>query len=119
MNDAPANSRQVSGSHYKKMPLEHWDIVSLLELDYFQGQVTRYVLRWRDKGGIVDLEKARHVMDKYIEVEKARAAGTLTVGILHDALTRALRQANELEEQHDHKDSLHDGEPPSHLRPVT
>jgi hypothetical protein len=26
-------------------------------------------MRWREKGGLQDLEKARHFLDKYIEVE--------------------------------------------------
>lgn len=67
-----ANKRQVGGTHYKKMRgvTEHWDIVVQHELDYFQGQITKYVMRWRDKGGVADLEKARHFLDKYIEINK-------------------------------------------------
>lgn len=68
-----ANSVQVGGSHYKKMPLEHWDLVALAGLDYYQGNITKYVMRWRDKGGIEDLKKARHYLDKYIELEELRA----------------------------------------------
>jgi hypothetical protein len=29
----------------------------------------KYVSRWRDKGGINDLKKARHYLDKLIELE--------------------------------------------------
>lgn len=79
-----ANKTQVGGQHYK-MPIEHWDIVALWGLDYFQGQITKYVMRWREKGGIQDLEKSIHFTQKYIEVEKARAAGTLTAKLLGDA----------------------------------
>lgn len=72
---APANSRQVGGDHYKTPNgIEHWDIVAMFNLDYFQGQITKYVMRWRAKGGIKDLEKARHFLDKYIEVERAKEA---------------------------------------------
>lgn len=70
-----ANSRQVGGAHYKGMPIEHWDITAILEMDYFQGQITKYVMRWRDKNGVIDLEKARHVLDKYIEIQKLLADG--------------------------------------------
>jgi len=77
-----ANERQVGGTHYKGHGIEHWDIVALWNLDYFQGQITKYVMRWREKGGIADLEKSLHVTQKYIEIEKARAAGTLTVDLL-------------------------------------
>lgn len=66
-----ANSRQVGGEHYKKAKgvVEHWDIVDQHDLDYFQGQITRYVMRWKDKGnGVQDLEKAKHFLEKYIEL---------------------------------------------------
>jgi hypothetical protein len=49
--------------------LQHWDIVSMFKLDYFQGCITKYVFRWRDKGGVEDLHKARHYLDKYIELQ--------------------------------------------------
>lgn len=69
-----ANGRQVGGSHYAA-PIQHWDYVAANDLDYFQGQITKYVVRWRKKGGIQDLEKARHFLDKYVELAKnAKAA---------------------------------------------
>lgn len=83
-----ANKRQIGGDHYRKHVLEHWDIVALYQLDYFQGCSTKYIMRWREKGGIQDLEKSRHFIDKYIEIEKLRAAGELTEIILLDALKK-------------------------------
>ncbi len=67
----PANDRQVGGDHYKKVEGEqHWDRVARLGLDYFQAMITRYVERWKDKGGVEDLEKAKHFLEKYIELQK-------------------------------------------------
>ena len=63
-----ANTKQVGGNHYKVGGEEHWDRVARLNLDYFQGQITKYVERWRDKNGIQDLEKAKHFLEKYIEL---------------------------------------------------
>lgn len=64
-----ANDRQVGGEHYKAPgKVEHWDIVAQHNLDYFQGQITKYVMRWKKKNGVQDLEKARHFLDKYIEL---------------------------------------------------
>jgi len=63
-----ANDRQVGGSHYKKGGEEHWDRAWRLEYDCFQYIITKWVERWRDKGGLEDLYKARHALDKYIEV---------------------------------------------------
>jgi hypothetical protein len=66
-----ANERQVGGDHYKTGGEEHWDRVARLRLDYFQGQITKYVERWKKKNGLEDLKKARHFLDKYIELEEA------------------------------------------------
>lgn len=69
-----ANDRQVGGDHYQKEgDFQHWDMVQKFDLDYFQGQITRYLFRWRDKGGVQDLEKARHFLDKYIELASKQA----------------------------------------------
>jgi hypothetical protein len=65
-----ANERQIGGDHYKTGPIQHWDIVAQHELDYFQGQITKYVMRWKLKGGIQDLEKAQHFLEKYVELAK-------------------------------------------------
>lgn len=62
-----ANDVQIGGAHYRSS-IQHWDYVVANRLDYFQGQITKYVTRWREKGGLDDLRKARHFLDKYIEV---------------------------------------------------
>lgn len=93
-----ANKRQVGGSHYKDMGIEHWDVVALNNLDYFQGQVTKYVMRWRGKNGIQDLEKARHFLEKYIEVEVLRKEGRLTHSILLSIIAKL--------EQEDHRQAI-------------
>lgn len=66
-----ANDRQVGGDHYRTASSQHWDRVAELGLDYFQGQITKYVERWKKKNGVQDLEKARHFLDKYIELANA------------------------------------------------
>tara|TARA_R110000868_G_scaffold114309_4_gene306301 strand:- start:205 stop:492 length:288 start_codon:yes stop_codon:yes gene_type:complete len=62
---APANARQVGGTHYRS-GIQHWDYVIANELDYFQGQITKYVTRWKKKNGVDDLLKAQHFLEKYI-----------------------------------------------------
>ena len=68
-----ANEKQVAGQHYRAR-IQHWDYVVANDLDYFQGQITKYVTRWKKKNGLTDLLKAQHFLEKYIEV--ARAAAT-------------------------------------------
>jgi Protein of unknwon function (DUF3310) len=66
-----ANDRQVGGHHYAASQ-QHWDYVFANDLDYFQGQITRYVTRWKKKDGLQDLRKALHFLEKYIELEEGR-----------------------------------------------
>lgn len=72
-----ANETQVGGTHYKTGGEEHWDRVQRLGLDYFQGQITKYVERWKLKNGVEDLKKARHFLDKYIEISTQPTEGKL------------------------------------------
>lgn len=69
-----ANDRQVGGNHYRtgRKGIQHWDLAAAQDYDYFQGQITKYVDRWKKKNGIADLEKALHFLQKYIEEEKAK-----------------------------------------------
>lgn len=72
IDDRPnANRRQVAGSHYGLGARQHWDLVVEFDLDYFQGQITKYVMRWDKKNGMIDLEKAAHFLEKYIEEIRA------------------------------------------------
>jgi hypothetical protein len=68
-----ANRTQIGGNHYRT-EIQHWDYVVANDLDYFQGQITKYITRWRKKNGVSDLYKARHFLDKYVEVILAAAA---------------------------------------------
>ena len=64
-----ANEMQVAGSHYKTKAIQPWDYIAANELGYFEGNIVKYVSRWRDKGGVQDLLKARHYLDKLIELQ--------------------------------------------------
>lgn len=60
---------QVGGDHYQHHTLQPWDIIETFELDYWEGNIVKYILRWRRKGGVTDLRKARHYIDYLIERE--------------------------------------------------
>jgi len=63
-----ANAVQVGGGHYKGTTYQHWDFVLLaLGGRYLEGNITKYIARWRKKNGLQDLQKARHYLDKLIE----------------------------------------------------
>lgn len=64
-----ANARQVGGNHYKNdSGFQHWDIVFLLDLDYFTAQATKYLCRAHRKNGVEDYQKAAHYLDKRDEL---------------------------------------------------
>lgn len=68
-----ANNTQVGGQHYKSKTIQPWDFIAANGLGYFEGNIVKYVSRWRDKGGLDDLRKARHYLDKLIELEENAA----------------------------------------------
>ena len=60
---------QIGGGHYKSMAIQPMEFSMLNSLDACQHTVVKYVTRFREKGGIEDLEKAKHVIDMLIEFE--------------------------------------------------
>ena len=64
-----ANASQVGGAHYAAKPIQPWDFIAANGLGYFEGNVVKYLSRWRDKGGVQDLHKAAHYLQKLIEIE--------------------------------------------------
>lgn len=64
---------QVGGDHYTKLAIQPMDYSMQNNLDPMQHTIIKYVTRFRDKNGIQDLEKARHVIDMLIEYEKNKS----------------------------------------------
>lgn len=69
------DDHQVGGDHYRSKAVQPWSaMASWMSPDEFsgflRGNVIKYVARCNDKGGIEDLLKARHYLDKLIEVRK-------------------------------------------------
>jgi len=60
------NEYQVGGKHYKTA-YEHWDLCLNTRMGYLEGNATRYIVRWRKKGGVEDLRKSLHYVNKLIE----------------------------------------------------
>ena len=71
---APASALdvQVSGDHYKSMAIQPVEFIHTNNIPYLEGNVIKYVSRWRSKGGVADLEKAKHYIDLLIELEGKR-----------------------------------------------
>ena len=64
-----ANEKQEGGTHYKVMPIQPWDYVLANGLGFCEGNAIKYISRWKEKGGVADLRKAIHFLEKLIEFE--------------------------------------------------
>tara|TARA_Y100000593_G_scaffold15356_2_gene29815 strand:- start:9 stop:209 length:201 start_codon:yes stop_codon:yes gene_type:complete len=62
-----ANDEQVGGDHYRQHSIQPWDVIEQYNLDFFEGNVLKYLLR--SKGDRkTDLMKAAHYLQKKIEL---------------------------------------------------
>ena len=64
-----ALDEQIGGSHYRAGGIQPVQYIEANELGFFEGNVIKYVTRWRAKNGVADLEKAKHYIDLLIELE--------------------------------------------------
>lgn len=69
---AGALSVQVGGDHYKKHGIQPIEYIHANGIGFMEGNVIKYVSRWKDKGGLDDLKKARHYIDLLIELEQSK-----------------------------------------------
>lgn len=60
---------QIGGNHYKTFEIQPIEFIHKNNLSFIQGNIIKYVCRYRDKNGIEDLKKARHYIDMLIEFE--------------------------------------------------
>ena len=60
---------QVGGNHYKKLKIQPVEYIHANGLGFCEGNAIKYLSRWRDKGGVADLEKAKHYIELLIELE--------------------------------------------------
>jgi len=68
-----ANKIQYGGTHYKQFTnFEPWDVITAWDLGYLDGTAVKYLARWKHKGGVEDLKKAKHFIEKAIEVEEGK-----------------------------------------------
>jgi len=69
-NEGRAMRTQVGGDHYSKLAIQPAEYITKNKLSYLQGNVIKYVTRYKDKNGLEDLQKARHYIDLLIELEE-------------------------------------------------
>ena len=67
MERAFPKTRQEGGDHYSKHKIQPYTFIQTNELSFFQGNVIKYVVRYKDKNGVEDLKKIIHYCELEIE----------------------------------------------------
>ena len=62
-------SNQIGGDHYKSLAIQPVAYIHANKIPFIEGSIIKYVTRWRNKGGLKDLEKAKHFIDLLIQLE--------------------------------------------------
>lgn len=60
---------QVAGNHYKGFRIQPVEFIHANGVPFIEGNCIKYLMRWREKGGVKDLEKVKHYIDLLIELE--------------------------------------------------
>ena len=55
--------------HYNKGKIEPWDFIVSQGMDFLEGNIVKYISRYKYKNGIEDLQKARTYLDKLIGID--------------------------------------------------
>jgi hypothetical protein len=62
--------KQIGGNHYKKYKIQPTEFCIKNNIGFCEGNIIKYVLRFRDKNGIEDLKKAQHYINLLIDTHK-------------------------------------------------
>jgi len=63
---------QVAGAHYKNQKIQPIEYILANELPFIEGNIVKYITRWREKGGIEDLKKVKHYVEILMEYEDGK-----------------------------------------------
>ena len=61
---------QVGGEHYLVFAIQPIEFIFRNHIPFIEGCCIKYLCRWREKGGVQDLEKVKHYIDLLIELEQ-------------------------------------------------
>ena len=65
--------RVFQPDHYTQWKIEPFTFLMLNNVPFAEGNVIKYLMRWRKKNGIEDLKKARRIIDMMLEMEENQA----------------------------------------------
>lgn len=62
---------QVGGRHYKELKIQPVEYIMANDIPYVEGNIIKYITRWKQKGGVEDIKKVIHYAQILLEsVEK-------------------------------------------------
>jgi len=61
---SPTRREAPGGAHYDGPAVQPIDLIEAWNLDFLEGNVVKYVTRWRRKGGLEDLDKAAWYLER-------------------------------------------------------
>ncbi len=64
-----ARDKMIGGDHYRQGGIQPIEYIHANNLSFCEGNVVKYVTRWRHKDGLKDLEKAKHYIELLMELE--------------------------------------------------
>ena len=64
--------KQVGGNHYKNYKIQPVEFIIKNNIGFVEGNIIKYVLRFKEKGGAEDLLKAKHYIELLIDSTKSR-----------------------------------------------
>ena len=59
---------RIGETNYAIQPIE---FIHKNNIPFIEGCIVKYIIRWKDKGGLKDLDKIRHYIDLLEELENA------------------------------------------------
>ncbi len=79
-----AEEKQIGGSHYKSLRIQPMRYSMENNLNACQHTIIKYVTRYKEKGGVQDLEKAIHCIELLIEFElEEQELDRLAMHVMH------------------------------------
>lgn len=64
--------KQVGGSHYKDYKIQPVKFIIKNNIGFVEGNIIKYILRFKEKGGVQDLLKAKHYIELLIDSSKGK-----------------------------------------------
>jgi hypothetical protein len=77
-----AKDRQVAGNHYRTLAIQPAEFIHRNGIGFLAGNVIKYVCRYKQKGGVQDLQKATHYLELLIEEELAESRNAAKLSMI-------------------------------------